>query len=61
MFHKKIILVILFSVTIKFSILKTISASCNQGCDFKNRLTIGKFSTIDSSREMDAKKLHFYF
>ena len=29
----------------------------------KNRLTIGKFSTIDtsnSSREMDAKKLHLY-
>ena len=33
-------------------------------CDLKNRLTIGKFSTIDtsnSSREMDANKLHFFY
>ena len=37
--------------------------SCNQGCDKKNRFTIGKFSTIDTSnnsREMDAKNLYLY-
>ena len=55
----KVILVVLFSVTIKFStycIFKnriSLFVSCNQGRDLKNRVTIGKFS-------MDAKKLHFY-
>ena len=38
-------------------------ASYNQGCDSKNRLTIGKFSMIDTSnksKEVDAKNLHLY-
>ena len=55
-------------MTIKFSTYFKnricLLASCNQGCDLKNRLTIGKFSTIDtsnSSREMDAKKTTFLF
>ena len=63
---KKVVLVVLFFVTIKFStqcIFKNricLLASCSQGCDLKNRLTIGKFSKINTSnnsREMDAKKL----
>ena len=32
-------------------------ASCNQGCDLKNRLTIGKFmiDTLNNSKKMDDK------